>query len=140
MWDADLLSEGHKVVPYCGRCGTSLSSHEVAQGYQDIVDDSVFVRFPVAGEEGVSLLAWTTTPWTLLSNAALAVHPDLPYVRARLGDEVLIVAEALVERVLGEDAEVIETVKGSDLFGMSYDPPFGYVTDFGPRGNTVVTA
>src|SRR6476646_10622834 len=92
IWDKNLLYEGHKVVPYCPRCGTALSSHEVAQGYQDVVDPSVFVRFPVVGEEGVSLLGWTTTPWTLLSNAALAVHPDVAYVRARVGDEQLILA------------------------------------------------
>ena len=87
-------------------------SHEVAQGYKDVVDPSVFVRFPVVGEPGVSLLGWTTTPWTLLSNAALAVHPDVTYVRARVGDEVLIVAEALVERVLGEDAEIESRMTG----------------------------
>ncbi|MEA2427346.1 MAG: isoleucyl-tRNA synthetase, partial [Thermoleophilaceae bacterium] len=140
VWEQDRLYEGYKVVPYCPRCGTALSSHEVAQGYKDVVDPSVYVRFPVVGEQGVSLLAWTTTPWTLLSNAALAVHPDITYARARLGDEVLILAEGLVERVLGEDAEVIERVKGSDLFGMRYEAPFPYITDFGPLGHTVVTA
>ena len=106
VWEAGLLYEGHKVVPYCPRCGTALSSHEVAQGYKDVVDPSVYVRFPLRDEPGVSLLAWTTMPWTLLPNAALAVDPEVTYVRARLGDEVLILAEALVERVLGEDAEV----------------------------------
>ena len=83
MWKKGRLYEGHKVVPYCPRCGTALSSHEVAQGYKDIVDPSVYVRFPVEGEEGVSLLGWTTTPWTLISNAALAVNPDVDYVHAR---------------------------------------------------------
>ena len=72
-----LLYEGHKVVPYCPRCGTALSSHELAQGYKDVIDPSVYVRFPVRGEDGVSLLGWTTTPWTLVSNAALAVAPDV---------------------------------------------------------------
>ncbi|MGH2981036.1 MAG: class I tRNA ligase family protein, partial [Solirubrobacterales bacterium] len=80
IWDDDLLYEGHKVVPYCPRCETALSSHEVAQGYRDVTDPSVYVRFPV--EQGVSLLGWTTTPWTLLSNAALAVHPDVTYAYA----------------------------------------------------------
>src|SRR5919201_1755719 len=103
VWDKGLLVEGNRVVPYCTRCGTALSSHELALGYRDVVDPSVYVKFPVRGEEGVSLLAWTTTPWTLLSNAALAVHPDVSYARARMGDEVLIVAEPLVTRVLGED-------------------------------------
>ena len=79
-------------MPYCPRCGTALSSHEVGSGYQDVVDPSVYVRFPLRDEEGVSFLGWTTTPWTLVSNAALAVGPDIEYVRARVGDEVLIVA------------------------------------------------
>jgi isoleucyl-tRNA synthetase len=140
VWKRGLLYEGHKVVPYCPRCGTALSSHEVAQGYRDVIDPSVYVRFPVVGEPGVSLLGWTTTPWTLLSNAALAVHPDVMYVRARVGDEVLILAEPLVERVLGENVQIESRVKGSDLFGMRYEPPFSYITDFGPRGHTVVTA
>ncbi|MEA2494093.1 MAG: isoleucyl-tRNA synthetase, partial [Thermoleophilaceae bacterium] len=81
VFDKGLLYQGYKVVPYCPRCGTALSSHEVALGYKDVFDPSVFVRFPVKGEDGVSLLGWTTTPWTLLSNAALAVHPDVDYVR-----------------------------------------------------------
>ena len=102
VFDKGLLSEGHKVVPYCPRCGTALSSHEVALGYEDTIDPSVYVRFPLKGEPGVSLLAWTTMPWTLVPHAAIAVDPDVTYVRARLGDEVLIVAEALVESVLGE--------------------------------------
>jgi isoleucyl-tRNA synthetase len=140
VWKKGLLYQGHKVVPYCPRCGTALSSHEVAQGYKDVVDPSVFVRFPVVGEEGVSLLGWTTTPWTLLSNAALAVHPDVTYVRARVGDEVLIVAEALVERVLGEGAGVESRMTGAELAGTRYEPPFSYVTDYGDRGHSVLTA
>ncbi len=135
-----LLEEGHKVVPYCPRCGTALSSHEVAQGYRDVVDPSVYVRFPVEDAESVSLLAWTTTPWTLLSNAALAVNPEIGYVRARVGDEELIVAEALVEKVLGEAAEVIARFDGAELVGTPYTPPFDYVSDFGPRGHTVLAA
>ncbi len=142
VWKKGLLSEGHKVVPYCPRCGTALSSHEVAQGYREVVDPSVFVRFPIAGEEGVSLLGWTTTPWTLISNAALAVHPEVTYARARVdgGSETLIVAEPLLERVLGEGAEVIERVRGSELAGLRYDPPFPYVSDFGERGHSVLEA
>jgi isoleucyl-tRNA synthetase len=140
VWDQGLLYEGHKVVPYCPRCGTALSSHEVAQGYKDVVDPSVFVRFPVKGEEGVSLLGWTTTPWTLLSNAALAVHPDVDYVRARVGEEQLIVAAPLVERVLGEGIETSDPMKGSQLEGTSYQPPFSYISDYGERGHTVLLA
>src|ERR687893_703035 len=114
VWEKGLLYEGNKVVPYCPRCGTALSSHEVAQGYKDVVDPSVFVRFPVEGEDGVSLLGWTTTPWTLLSNAALAVHPDVTYVRARVGEEILLVAAPLVERVLGEGVQGGDPVKGAE--------------------------
>ncbi len=139
IWKKGLLYEAHKVVPYCPRDGTSLSSHELAQGYKDVVDPSVYVRFPVRGEEGVSLLGWTTTPWTLVSNAALAVGADITYVRARVGDEVLIVAQPLADRVLGEgEYEVESTVRGSDLVGLSYEPPFPFIADYGPRGHTVL--
>src|SRR3954462_6554651 len=127
VFDKGLLYQGYKVVPYCPRCGTALSSHEVALGYRDRVDPSVFVRFPLRDEPGVSFLGWTTTPWTLLSNAALAVGPDVTYVRARVGDERLIVAEPLLERVLGEGVQVEERMKGSELAGTSYEPPFPYV-------------
>ncbi len=140
VWERGLLYQGHKVVPYCPRCGTALSSHEVAQGYKDVVDPSVYVRFPVKGEEGVSLLGWTTTPWTLLSNAALAVHPDVDYVRARVDGETLIVAAALAEKVLGDGVEIGESVKGSELEGTRYEPPFPYISDYGERGHTVLPA
>jgi isoleucyl-tRNA synthetase len=139
VWKKGLLYQGHKVVPYCPRCGTALSSHEVAQGYQDVVDPSVFVRFPVRGEEGVSLLGWTTTPWTLLSNAALAVNPDVTYVRARVGDEVLIVAEALAPSLFPSFTP-LETLTGAELAGTRYEPPFSYVTDYGELGHSVLTA
>jgi len=147
VWDKGLLYEGNKVVPYCPRCGTALSSHEVAQGYHDIIDPSVYVRFPVRGpstredkQENVSFLGWTTTPWTLLSNAALAVHPDVTYVRAKVEGETLILAEALVERVLGEGVETSDPVKGRELEGTPYEPPFPYVSDYGERGHTVLPA
>jgi isoleucyl-tRNA synthetase len=138
VFDKGLLNEGHQVVPYCPRCGTALSSHEVAQGYEDVVDPSVYVRFPLLDDPSVSLLAWTTMPWTLLPHAAIAVDPDVTYVRARLGDERLILAEALVERVLGEEAEVEERMPGSALLGLRYEPPFPYIRDYGPRGHTVL--
>jgi isoleucyl-tRNA synthetase len=140
VWKKGLLAEGQRVVPYCPRCGTALSSHEVALGYRDVVDPSVFVRFPVSGEEGVSLLGWTTTPWTLVSNAALAVHPDVTYAHARAGDETLILAEALVERVLGEDVEIAGRSSGRELAGTRYEPPFPYIADYGERGHTVLEA
>jgi len=145
IWDRGLLSEGHKVVPYCPRCGTTLSSHEVALGYQDVVDPSVYVRLPVRDarpplEDGDELVVWTTTPWTLVSNAAVAVDPDLTYVRAGSDGAVVVVAEALVERVVGEDARVLERFPGRALVGYRYEPPFPFIPAdaYGERGHTVV--
>ena len=117
-----LLYEGHKVVPYCYRCGTALSSHEVALGYKDVVDPSVYVRLPVSApgkrlQAGDALLIWTTTPWTLPGNVAVAVGPDIEYARARSRGETLVLAAALVERVLGEDAEILDRFPGSELIG-----------------------
>jgi isoleucyl-tRNA synthetase len=147
IWDEDLLYEGHKVVPYCPRCGTALSSHEVALGYHDVVDPSIYVRFPVRSAaaplgDGDSLLVWTTTPWTLVSNAAVAVDPELEYVRARSGGEVLVLAAARVEAVLGEGAEVLERFQGSEMVGARYEPPFGFIAadEYGPLGHTVLAA
>jgi isoleucyl-tRNA synthetase len=142
MWDDDLLFEGHKVVPYCTRCGTALSSHEVAQGYADVEDPSVYVRFPVvepagALREGDTLLIWTTTPWTLVSNAAVAVDPELTYVRTAKGE---VVAEALLERVLGPEAEAADTFLGRDMLGARYEPPFPFIPAeaYGEKGHTVL--
>jgi isoleucyl-tRNA synthetase len=130
LFEKGRLYEGHKVVPYCPRDGTPLSSHEVAQGYQDVVDASIYVRFPLLGAERESLLVWTTTPWTLPGNQAVAVNPAVPYVRAQLDDEVLIVAKDLAEKVLGEGAEVLEEIPGEALVGRSYEGP---VFDLGDR-------
>ena len=138
VFEKGLLTEGQRVVPYCPRCGTALSSHEVALGYRDVTDPSVYVRFPLRDEQGVSLLAWTTMPWTLVPHAAIAVDPDVAYVRARVGGEVLILAEALVERVLGGRAEVEQRLPGSQLLGLRYEPPFPYIGDYGERGHTVL--
>ena len=147
--DKGLLYEGYKVVPYCPGCGTALSSHEVALGYRDVVDPSVYVRLPVAEDGGPlqagdELLVWTTTPWTLVSNAAVAVDPELPYVRVKtstLGAPVVL-AEALVGRVLGEDAEVrlLDRFPGAALDGVRYEPPFPYIPGdaYGERGHTVL--
>ena len=140
VWDKGLLYEGYKVVPYCPRCGTALSSHEVSLGYKDVVDTAAYVRFPVVGEDGVSFVGWTTTPWTLLSNAALAVGPDITYVRVSQDGEQLIVAQALAEKVFGEGVQTSGPVPGSELVGMAYEPPFSYVTDFGDKGHTVLPA
>jgi isoleucyl-tRNA synthetase len=138
LFEKGRLYEGHKVVPYCPRDGTPLSSHEVAQGYQDVTDASIYVRFPLVGDDGApsgeSLLVWTTTPWTLPGNVAVAVAPKVDYVRAELDGEVLIVAAPLVEKVLGEGAEVLETLPGSDLVGRAYAGPVFELADGGPSG------
>ena len=138
VWEKGLLVEGNRVVPYCTRCGTALSSHELAVGYKDVVDPSVFVKFPLVDDPDVSLLAWTTMPWTLVPHAAIAVDPEVTYARARLGEDRLILAEALLDRVLGDEAEVEERMPGSALLGLRYQPPFPYITDYGERGHTVL--
>jgi len=126
LWDKGLLYEGHKVSPYCGRCGTALSSHELGQPdvYRDVVDPSVYVRFPVEGRD-VDLLVWTTTPWTLISNVAAAVGPDIAYVRvaATDGSRDLVMAEARAP----EDAEILERFTGADLVGWRYERPFTFL-------------
>ncbi|MET0558841.1 MAG: isoleucine--tRNA ligase [Solirubrobacterales bacterium] len=140
LYDDDRLYEGHKVVPYCPRCGTALSSHEVALGYQDVEDPSIYVRFPLLGKDGTesgeSLLVWTTTPWTLPGNVAVAAAPEVTYVRARVagpgGEETVILAEPLVEKVLGEGAEVLDRFAGSDLVGRRYRGPVFDLADGGP--------
>ncbi len=136
LWDDDRLYEGHKVVPYCPRCGTALSSHEVAQGYKDVEDPSIYVRFPLLDEDGgdaeESLLVWTTTPWTLPGNVAVAVAPDVTYVRASVAGETLILAEPLLEKVLGEGGEVLDRFPGSDLVGRRYRGPVFALEDGGP--------
>jgi isoleucyl-tRNA synthetase len=125
FWDAGLLYYGHKIVPYCPRCGTALSSHEVGLGYKEVEDPSLFVAFKVKGAEKTSLLAWTTTPWTLLSNVALAVGPEYDYEYVRVGEETLIMAAALREACMGKvPHEVEKTVKGSDLIGTEYERLF----------------
>jgi len=148
LWDKELLYEGNKVVPYCARDGTALSSHEVAQGYKDVDDPSVYVRLQVTEgnaviEPGDELLVWTTTPWTLVSNAAVAVDPDLTYVRVRSGDEVLVVAEAAVDRLLGgEGTELVSSFTGAELADVRYAAPFPFIASeaYGPRGHTVLLA
>ena len=121
IWEKGLLYKGHKIVPYCPRCGTPLSSHEVAQGYKDVKERSATARFAVKGEEDTYFLAWTTTPWTLPSNVALCVNPDETYVKVKADGKYYILAEALVEANFGEtETEVVATYKGSDLERMEY--------------------
>ena len=126
MWDRDLIYKGHKILPYCPRCGTPLSSHEVAQGYRDAVDPSVFVRMKLKEDTDTSFLVWTTTPWTLISNVALAVAPTESYVKVKSGGENLILAEALLS-VLDEEHEVLEKYMGLDLIGKEYEPLYTFV-------------
>ena len=133
IWDKGLIHQGYKVVPYDPRIGATLSSHEVALGYREVEDPSVYVRFPVEGAESTSFLVWTTTPWTLPSNLALAVHPEVDYVFVRSGGETLVLAEALVGAVL-RDAEftVEKRAKGADLEGMRYTRLFDHLPADGP--------
>ena len=149
IWDKGLLYQGHKVVHYCPRCGTAISSHEVAQGYKDVTEDSVYVRFPLTAEaaakvsEGVdgagpagvdgeprpvSLAVWTTTPWTLVSNVAAAVHPEVTYALVESRGDRFILARDLVPNVLGKQAEVLREFPGAELLGLEYEPLYEYVT------------
>jgi isoleucyl-tRNA synthetase len=126
IWEKRLLYKGFKIVPYCPRCGTPLSSHEVAQGYKDVKERSAIVRFKVKGEDAY-ILAWTTTPWTLPSNVGLCVNPKETYVKVKSGDYTYYMAEALCEKVLGEDFDVLETYVGKDLEYKEYEPLFDFV-------------
>jgi isoleucyl-tRNA synthetase len=152
LYDKDLLYRGHKILPYCARCGTALSSHEVAQGYKDVKDPSVYVALHLAGEEseGISsrrILVWTTTPWTLVSNVALAVHPDLEYVelakRNQATSETIILAASRAHAVLGDDFtdrwETVGRMRGSDLVGMHYRRPLDWVA-FDKGAHEVIVA
>jgi isoleucyl-tRNA synthetase len=139
FWERDLLFKGYKIVPYCPRCGTPLSDHEVAMGYADATDPSVFIRLPLVDKPDTSLLVWTTTPWTLPANVAVAAHPDVDYVTveralpdipagAKGGTERLILAEALLEKVFrGEPVKVVDHFKGKKLKGMKYRPLFTFM-------------
>ena len=131
IWDKGLLYKGFKVVPYCPRCGTPLSSHEVAQGYKDVKEKSAIVRFKVKDEDAY-ILAWTTTPWTLPSNVALCVNPDEEYVKVKGNDGlVYYMAHALVETVLGEGCEVLASYKGKELEYKEYEPLYECSVPYG---------
>ena len=134
IWKKGLLVQDHRVAPYCPRCGTGLSDHELAQGYETVTDPSVFVRFPVTSGElaelKASLLVWTTTPWTLVSNTAVAVHPDVEYVAIEVTEdettEVLVVAQNLMDAVKGEK-KILKTMLGKELERVTYNRPFDYI-------------
>ncbi|MCH7853850.1 MAG: isoleucine--tRNA ligase [Proteobacteria bacterium] len=128
IWDKDLIYRGYKVVPYDPRIGATLSSHELALGYRDVEDPSIYVRFRLQGEKNTSFLVWTTTPWTLPSNLMLAVNDDIDYVYVETDDETFIVAEALRESVLGDlPHKVVRILKGAELVGMRYERLFDYL-------------
>ena len=127
IWDKGLLYKGYKIVPYCPRCGTPLSSHEVAQGYKDVKEKSAIARFKVKGEDAY-ILAWTTTPWTLPSNVALCVNPNETYVKVENDGYTYYLAEALCDSVLEGEYKVLKTYKGTDLEYKEYEPLFSFVT------------
>ncbi|OVE66140.1 isoleucine--tRNA ligase [Clostridium diolis] len=130
MWNKGLLYKGHKVMPYCPRCGTALSSHEVAQGYKDVKDLTATVKFKVKGEENKYILAWTTTPWTLPSNLALCINKSYIYAEVKVGEEIYILAKDLVGKVLGDtEYEIVKEFKGEELLGTEYEQllPFAKV-------------
>lgn len=141
IWDKGLLEEDFKVVPYCPRCETSLSNHEQHQTgtYQMVSDPSVYVRFPLASDPDTALLAWTTTPWTLLANMAAAVNPNVVYAKVvdpAIPNKHVIVARELVAKVIGEEAVIAAEIAGTDLIGLRYEPPFGFV-ESGDNGHLV---
>ena len=137
IYDRGLLYQGFKVVPYCPRCGTAISSHEVAQGYKDLEEDSIYLRFRLtpgaaqklagAADTPVSLAVWTTTPWTLISNVAAAVHPDVEYALVESRGERFVLARDLVEKVLGKKAVVEREFRGAELLGLDYEAPYGFM-------------
>jgi len=128
LYGRDLLYEGYKVTAHCPRDQTSLSSAEVAMGYQDVVDPSIYVKLPLEVEPEASLLVWTTTPWTLISNTAVTANPEVQYATVRTNGENLIIARERLDKVLGErNYEILEERKGAELEGLKYHRPFGYV-------------
>jgi len=127
FWEKGLIYQGHRIVPYCPRCGTPLSSHEVAQGYREVSDPSVYVKVKLEGKSNTYFLVWTTTPWTLISNVALAVGEDLDYVKVEHKGEELILAKPLVEQVLKGEYRIVEEYKGKDLEKLRYQPLYPFV-------------
>jgi isoleucyl-tRNA synthetase len=139
LFRRDLLYNGNRVVAYCPRCETSQSSHEVAQGYRDTDDPSVYVTMPLIDDPDTAFLVWTTTPWTLISNVALALHPEAIYARVRYEGRQLILAEPLLAEVLGDGYEVLDRLTGADLAGKRYEPLFTFFPDVRERGYVTLT-
>ncbi|APC85137.1 isoleucine--tRNA ligase [Clostridium botulinum] len=126
MWKKELLYKGHRVTPYCPRCGTALSSHEVAQGYKDVKESTAFVKFKIKGEENKYFLAWTTTPWTLPSNVTLAINKSYDYVEILNNDEHYILAKELLGKVIEGEYEVVKEFKGEEIVGVEYEQLFKF--------------
>ncbi len=129
IWDKGLLYKDYRVTPHCPRCGTSLSSHELAQGYKDVKDLSVYAKFKVVGEENTFFVAWTTTPWTLPGNVALAVGADIDYVKVQVADEFLWLAKARLSEVVKGEYEIVEETKGAGLVEKKYQSLFPFLGD-----------
>ena len=127
IWEKDLIYQGYKVVPYCARCGTPLSSHEVAQGYDDVTEPSIYVKFPLRDQPGTYFLAWTTTPWTLPGNVALAVNPQVTYALVQQGEDKLILAKDLLPHALHGEYTVLKELRAKDLVGTHYHPLYTFL-------------
>ncbi len=135
LWDKGLIYEGNKILPYCSRCSTPLSNFEANQGYMDVTDPAITIRFACLDEPGTYLLAWTTTPWTLPSNMALAVGEDIDYVKIQDGNDCYIMAEARVSAYYkDEQPDIVAKFKGSELVGRRYEPLFPYFADLSEQG------
>lgn len=127
IWDKNLIYNGYKVVPYCPRCGTALSSHEVAQGYKDVKEKSLIAKFQIKNKNNEYFLAWTTTPWTLPANIALVVNPNENYSRVKYNNEIFVVCSALIDKIFSGDFEILDETLGKNLEGIEYFPLFDYV-------------
>ena len=136
LWNKGLIYEGYKILPYCARCSTPLSNFEANQGYQEVTDNCVTIRFKVIGQENTYILAWTTTPWTLPSNTALAMGPDIDYVKVKDGDEYYVMAEARLSAYYKKDQmpEIVSRFKGSEWKDVRYEPLFPYFASLAEKG------
>lgn len=139
IWDKDLFYKGFKVMPYCPRCGTGLASHEVAQGYEDVKDNTVIAKFKLKSQDKY-MLAWTTTPWTLPSNVALTVNKKYTYVEVKNNDEIYILGKELVPKVIIGEYEIIKELKGEELLGIEYEPLFDFAKELNGKAHIVVHA
>ena len=127
IFDEGFIYQGHKILPFCTRCGTGLASHEVAQGYEELDIETVIVPMKLKNEDNTYFLVWTTTPWTLLSNVALAVHPEEEYIKAESRGYNFILTKSLVNRILGDEYKIVEEYKGKDLEFKEYEQLIAFI-------------